>query len=211
MADEPKFMRVERSEYESMVEKGQKAYSKLRSVGERVKEQMAHVRQTLEVNAAAFGVSWAVGRWGDEKGWSLWGVPVELGAGVVLQGLGYAGVLGAYKEDAHNLGDGAFAAFVGRKGLELGRKAASDAPAKKSAPRAAAGALGQGAYSGGPLSDAALNEILRAQGLARPQIRSGLAPCSMVERVAGSGGGTDHNGTEEKISCRTKLETSSAR
>lgn len=84
--------------------------------------------QALEVSGTAFGMSWARGRFATvnaETGqpeFGLFGIDWELWVGLGLHALGFAGLLNPYQEHAHNVADGALAAYMTRLGLELGQR-----------------------------------------------------------------------------------------
>lgn len=114
-------MEISRNELENLKESAQRAMSRLQNIKQAASEQMRYVKQSIEIGVAAFGTSWALGRWGGpELAVSVVGVPVELLGFVLLHGAGYTGVLGSYGEDAHNLGDGMVAAWLCKKGLLMG-------------------------------------------------------------------------------------------
>lgn len=128
----------------SLAKKYHAIKARVESVKEKAEETMGQVLQTGEIALAAGGFAYANGRYGNLKGSNptpeidVMGVPADVGAAVVLHGMGFAGALGKYKEHAHNLGDGALASYLTRVGLRLGA-------AKRSAPvHASAGAFGQG-------------------------------------------------------------------
>ena len=137
-------------------------------IKEKAEETMGQVLQTAEIAAAAGGFAYANGRFGNMvKGHAtpeitVIGVPADVGAAVVLHGMGFAGALGKYKEHAHNLGDGALASFLVRTGLTMGA-------AKRSAPpRAVAGAFEQQANPWSSFNPSAYNPGHQSQAVGSP-------------------------------------------
>ena len=102
-------------------EKGLNALASLRRMRDASKEQMGHAIQSLEVNSAAFAFGFARGYFSEPgKDLTVLGVPVDLASGLVGHAAGLFGGLGRYKEDAHNLSDGALASYFTTLGLKLG-------------------------------------------------------------------------------------------
>jgi hypothetical protein len=117
----------------NMAEKGKKTVA---SIKEKAAETMGVAVGVLEVSAASFGFGYARGRYATTGGeFAIMGVPPDLLAGVVLHGLGFLGAFGAkYDEHAHNLGNGALAAFLTTKGVQFGVEARSTDPTSKYGP-----------------------------------------------------------------------------
>jgi hypothetical protein len=85
------------------------------------------------------------------------GVPVELGAALILKGVAFTGLLDEYSADAHNLGDGLLGVYLVKKGFELGT------------PTTSAGSLAVGALpAGNPLAQQMADaELARAMAALR--------------------------------------------
>ena len=107
---------------------------------------MAPAFQYAESGGACFGWSYANGRWGKgglDSELTFVGVPLDVGAAVLLGGLSFFGGFGRFAEHGHNLAGGSLNSFLARTGSRLGRTAAgADATAKHTA---GAWQLGQGA------------------------------------------------------------------
>jgi hypothetical protein len=76
--------------------------------------------RTSEVSLAAFGFGVLRGRFADQGGVTLLGVPVDLLSGVGFHILGLAGVGGAKAHHLHAFGDGALAAYFASLGTRVG-------------------------------------------------------------------------------------------
>lgn len=165
---QPFASRQEINQLVSMAERGKKTVAAIR---EKAAETMSTAVGALEVSAASFGFGYARGRYATTDGqFAIMGVPPDLLAGVVLHGLGFLGAFGPkYDEHAHNLGNGALAAFLTTKGVGFGVQARSTDPASKYGPlqpgKVVVGADGYPAMGAGSMrmSDADLaREIARA-------------------------------------------------
>lgn len=116
---------ISRKEYEELKKDLGSAYRRLGNIKDEMKETMHYVRQTMEVSLTSFALSWALGKWGGpECSITFVGIPVDLGAAVVLKGLAFSTVLGSYSGDAHAIGDGMLAVYLTKKGLSMGSKSA---------------------------------------------------------------------------------------
>jgi hypothetical protein len=73
--------------------------------------------QTLAVSAGAFGFS-ALAGWAGSV--DVLGIPVDLGAGLLLNIAAYVGLGGSMSKNLHDLGDGALAAYVAKLGANVG-------------------------------------------------------------------------------------------
>jgi hypothetical protein len=105
----------------SQVEKGKATVAKIK---EKATETMQVAVGAMEVAVTSFGFGYARGRMATADGeFSVMGVPPDLLAGVVLHGLGFLGAFGKFDEHAHNLGNGALAAFLTTKGVQFGVEA----------------------------------------------------------------------------------------
>lgn len=87
--------------------------------GERIKRTVGTAVRTLEVSAAGMAGGMVQGHAGEE-GSSVMGIPTDLLAGLVLNGLGFAGVAGDHSDHLHNFGDGFLAAFTSSLGYGWG-------------------------------------------------------------------------------------------
>jgi hypothetical protein len=75
--------------------------------------------QLAEASAGAFACGLVRGRWG---GVEIGGVPLDLGAGVLLHLLGLSGLAGSRSRDLHNLAEGALSTYFATWGATLGKK-----------------------------------------------------------------------------------------
>jgi hypothetical protein len=152
----------------NLAEKGKNTVAKIK---EKAAETMETAVSVLEVSAASFGFGYARGRYATTGGeFAVMGVPPDLLAGVVLHGLGFLGAFGPkYDSHAHQLGNGALAAFLTTKGVQFGVEARSKDPTSKYGPllpgKTVVGADGYPAIGAGAMrmTDADLaREIARA-------------------------------------------------
>lgn len=77
--------------------------------------------RTLEVSAGAAVAGVIQGKAGPE-GAHVMGVPVDLGAGLALNVLGYFDAAGKHSDHLNNLGDGLLAGYVSQVGFGIGTK-----------------------------------------------------------------------------------------
>lgn len=92
----------------------------LRKKTEKVTERAVH---TVEVGASAFGFGVLRGRSEDpNEGVQLFGIPVELLAGLGFHGAGFLGLGGKMSSHLHGFGDGALAAYAVHMGTSIGHK-----------------------------------------------------------------------------------------
>ena len=119
--------------------------------GEKTTERIV---RTVEVSAAGFALGLVKGKWG--AGISVWGVPVDLIAGVGLHALGYLGVAGKAQDHLHAFGDGALAVWF--SGLGAGVGARIGGPAR----RAEFDAAHRGGFIGNDVQPPSDAEIARA-------------------------------------------------
>lgn len=90
--------------------------------GETVTQQVV---QSVLVSGGAFGF----GVLGGAKGAiDVLGVPIDLGAGILLQLAGFAGLAGKWDKVLHDVGDGALAAYFARLGARVGHNWARRSP-----------------------------------------------------------------------------------
>lgn len=106
------------------------------------------VVNTAEVGAAAFLCGVAQGKW---PGTGVWGVPVDLVAGLGLHVLAFAGIGGKYSSHLHAFGDGALASYLVTLGRDVGSKMSG-----------MAGVDGVGLSGGASLADEELARMVRA-------------------------------------------------
>ena len=124
---------------------------------ERAEEMTEKFVRTLEIGAAATVGGVIHGKAGPE-GAHIMGVPVDLGAGLALNLLGYFGVAGKHSDHLNNFGDGMLGAYLSQVGFGIGQKWLSTGKllgggAAKSAPATTT-------TSGASLSPAAMAEIV---------------------------------------------------
>jgi len=136
---------VSKREFEELKKDLGSAARRLSNIKEEMKESLGYVRQTMEVGLTSFAISWALAKWGGpECSVTLVGVPVELGAALLVKGIAFSGLLDGYASDAHNIGDGLLSVYLTKKGLQMGAKSAG-----RSGTMSVSGAapqLGMGAY-----------------------------------------------------------------
>lgn len=118
------FEGVSRGTVTKVLSKYEKAKGQVEKIKDKAAETMGVAVGAMEVAASSFGFGYARGRMATTDGeFAVMGVPPDLLAGVVLHGLGFLGAFGKYDEHAHNLGNGALAAFLTTKGVQFGVEA----------------------------------------------------------------------------------------
>lgn len=99
-------------------------YEQLKNKVAGIRKKAEHVTEkfvrTVEVSGAAFAMGVANGRSNDPEGVNVAGVPVDLGAGVALEILGYLGAAGKHSDHLNNLGDGCLAHYAAVLGRGVG-------------------------------------------------------------------------------------------
>jgi hypothetical protein len=99
-------------------------YETLKTKVASIKKKAEHVTEkfvrTVEVSGAAFAMGVANGRSNDPEGVNVAGVPVDLGAGISLQILGYLGAAGKHSDHLNNIGDGCLAHYAAVLGRGVG-------------------------------------------------------------------------------------------
>lgn len=99
-------------------------YEQLKGKIAGIKKKTEHVVEkfvrTTEVSGAAFAMGIANGRSNDPDGVNIGGVPIDLGAGISLQVLGYLGAAGKHSDHLNNLGDGCLAHYAAIMGRGVG-------------------------------------------------------------------------------------------
>jgi len=128
-------------------------------------EQFGYIKQTAEVGAAALGIGFLKGRYGDPATgkYEIFGVDVDLGGAFLLKGVAFAGLGGRYDEDLHNLGDGLFAVWAASKGIELGMESAEGGSTAGTGRMAAARRGQQRSFGAGRPGDDLQARIARMQ------------------------------------------------
>lgn len=130
--------------------RAQSAIARARKALEKADVVVDRVVKTTVTGGAAFACGVAQGKYG---GIEVMGVPADLGAGVALHALGFAGIGGKATEYMHAAGDGALACYL----ATLGRGVGQDWRAKSGG----GGALPAAATSGHTVSDDVLANLAR--------------------------------------------------
>jgi len=99
-----------REHYGNLVKRTQGIRAKTESTVE-------HMVQSAEVSASAFAFGAMQGKMGPVK---VMGVPADLGAGVAMHLIGFAGLAGKASSHLHAFGDGALASFFFTLGRGVG-------------------------------------------------------------------------------------------
>ena len=108
-----------REKASDLAQKVDKLAQRAKGLAVKGEEAMGHMVQSMEVGVSALGFGWAEGRYGSIE---LLGIPANLGASVVMHGLGYFGMAGKHSEHLHNLGDGALASYLHTMGVGIGAR-----------------------------------------------------------------------------------------
>lgn len=99
-------------------------YEQLKGKIAGIRKKAEHVTEkfvrTVEVSGASFAMGVANGRTNDPEGVNIAGVPIDLGAGISLQVLGYLGAAGKHSDHLNNLGDGCLAHYAAVLGRGVG-------------------------------------------------------------------------------------------
>lgn len=107
-----------------------KRYESARTSVKRIKEQteatVHNVVRSAELNSTSFAMGVINGRFGSPE---LLGVPVDLGIGVALHGVGFLGIA---SDHMHAIGDGCTSSYFSSLGLGIGKKMAQEALGLKS-------------------------------------------------------------------------------
>lgn len=110
----PNLSREQLQQVKSTVERARATMSRAR---EKTEEVVGSAIGAAETGAAAFGLGWVRGRFGEV---SVLGVPVDIGAAAVLHGVAFLGGAGKYREHVHALGNGALAVYLTTVGAKVG-------------------------------------------------------------------------------------------
>ncbi len=110
----PNLSREQLQQVKSTVERARAQMSRAR---EKTEEVVGEAIRAAETGAAAFGLGWVRGRFGEV---SVLGVPVDVGAAAVLHGVAFLGGAGKYREHVHALGNGALAVYLTTVGAKVG-------------------------------------------------------------------------------------------
>ena len=144
-------LQISKQHIGKMHERVQSLQNRIAKIKDKTEEATAKFVRSCEVGGAAFASGVIQGRFG---GMEIMGVPVELGAGIALNVLGYFGAAGKHSDHLINIGDGALAGYLSATGRGLGAewagKDAAKAPdAQKQVAAAAANAAATTAASKG--------------------------------------------------------------
>lgn len=129
--------------------RGQSLYRRLEALKEKLSGTTAKAVRTLEVGAAAVAGGLIQGK-GGPGGATVFHVPIDLGAGLLLNLLGYFDAAGdEYSDHLNNFGDGFLAAYLSGLGFSVGNNwretgkfsLSTKAPAQLAAPTAASGPM----------------------------------------------------------------------
>lgn len=115
-------MQVSLRALENMESKAKNALAKVKRVKEEAEESVMTVVGSVETFGTAFSFGVINGRWGNPE---LLGIPVDLGAGIALHGIGFLVDEGG--EHLHRMGDGALSSYFGALGVGVGRKMLEEA------------------------------------------------------------------------------------
>lgn len=110
-------MKLTTKELKSAHDRLQSLKKRIGNIKEKAEEATEKVVATAEVGAAAFAMGVINGKTG---GVEIVGVPLELGAGIGLVGLGMLGVAGKASDHLHNIGTGCLASYLSTVGRGVG-------------------------------------------------------------------------------------------
>lgn len=105
-----------------MESKARSAMSRVKRVQEEAHEVMMAVVGAVETFSTAFSFGVINGRWQSPE---LLGIPVDLGAGIMLHGIGF--LVNSGSEHLHNLANGAMCSYFSSLGLGVGGKMLKEA------------------------------------------------------------------------------------
>ena len=120
-------LKLSQSDVMELKDRAERLANRARSAVAKADEVIAKAVRTSEVSLAAFGMGLAQGRYGSVE---VMGVPMDLGAGLGLHLLGFAGVGGRHSDHLHGFGDGALASYLTTlgKGIGAGMRAKAGLP-----------------------------------------------------------------------------------
>ena len=139
---------ISHTELRKGYERLQGLQTRLARLREKAQDTTEKVVRTVEVGSSALAFGVVQGRMGSVE---IMGVPLDLGAGVALNLLGYFGAAGKYSDHLNNFGDGALAAYLCTVGKGVG---ASMALKSGGAPKSVTKGIGLSAEE---IADAAVN------------------------------------------------------
>lgn len=142
-------MKLNQAEIAQYHSKAVSLASRARSALQKADEAVDKVVTAAVTGAAAFGFGVAQGRTG---GVEVLGIPADLGAGVALHALGFAGVAGRQSDYLHAAGNGALACYLTTLGRGVGVEWKRKADGGASLPAGSSGSL-PAAASGSTMSD----------------------------------------------------------
>jgi hypothetical protein len=147
-------MQLGREHIQHLVRRGDALRRKLDSVKERLEGATTKLVRTVEVGAAAIAGGMIQGKAGPD-GATVMKVPVDLGAGLLLNVAGYFNAAGQHSDHLNNLGDGFLASYLSSLGFGIGNtwRTTGKLFGAKSTPQ----------LPGGPPATAAAGEIGPAQ------------------------------------------------
>jgi hypothetical protein len=121
-------MATSNTNLKKMAEVADRLKGQLGRYKEQAQATLGVVVQTSEIGIAAFGFGVIRGKFPEP---ALFGVPVDLAAGLGMHILGFFGGAGNYTEHAHNFGDGALASYLSALGTGLGKQWGAPAAQKQ--------------------------------------------------------------------------------
>lgn len=110
-------MQVSLKALETMEQKAKSAKAMVQRVKLEAEHTVMAVVGGIETFGTAFSMGVINGRWGNPE---ILGIPVDLGAGLVLHGIGFLVDEGG--DHLHNLGNGALCSYFSALGVGVGRK-----------------------------------------------------------------------------------------
>lgn len=114
-------MNITRQHVQHLHHRATHLHKKVEALKERAEAMTEKFVRTLEIGAAATVGGVIQGKAGPD-GAHVMGVPVDLGAGLALNLLGYFDAAGKYSDHLNNFGDGMLAAYLSQVGFGVGQK-----------------------------------------------------------------------------------------
>jgi|GEM_PF-1112262 len=148
---------ISKAQVTELQEKAKRAFARARGMAEKSEAVVERVVQSAEVQAGAFAFGLVNGRFNAPE---IAGVPIDLGAGLGLHFLSFAGIGGGQAKHMQAFGDGALASYFTNLGNTVGTRMRSRAAAPAAQPTGAI-AGGNGAVAGA-LTDSEVARLANA-------------------------------------------------
>lgn len=151
-------MQISKAQMEEVYEKGKRLMARARGMADKSEAIVERVVQTAEVQVGAFTFGVINGRFNAPE---IAGVPADLGAGLGLHLMSFAGLGGAQSKHMQAFGDGALASYFTNLGNTVGSRMRQRA-GTAATPAASPAALTPGGATAGALTDSEVAKLAQA-------------------------------------------------